>query len=234
MNKRWNWANSAVALVSCAAFGCSTTATIMRTHGPPIEASIEGGSPSSIVLEGGAVVPRREIAEVDHPGNVHAVVGGVILGYGLLNIAAAASTCGDSSEFPSQGEQNAFCVGMVTPALLGLGMTIWGLVVNSDSKSALNDTSRSLAEPSVAPNGPYAPYAPGQARPAPAQPAPAWPAPAPVAPQPSSSAPPPPPGSSVAPAPSVTPPPASAAPAPSAAPPPSAAPAPAPAPAPSF
>jgi hypothetical protein len=124
MNKRWNWANGAVALVSCAAFGCSTTATIARTNGPPIEASIEGGSPSSIVLEGGAIVSRNEITEVDHPGNVHAVVGGVILGYGLLNIAAGASTCGDSGEFPSKGEQNAFCVGMVTPALLGLGMTI--------------------------------------------------------------------------------------------------------------
>jgi hypothetical protein len=144
MKTRWNWANSAVALVSCAAFGCSTTATITRISGPPIEASIEGGSPSSIVLEGGAVVSRNDIRDVDHPGNVHAVVGGVILGYGLLNIAAAASTCGDSGEFVSKGEQNAFCVGMVTPALVGLGMTIWGLVVNSESKSALNDTSRSL------------------------------------------------------------------------------------------
>ncbi len=149
------------------------------------------------------------------------------LGYGLLNIASAASTCGDNGEFPSKGEQNAFCVGMVTPALLGLGMTIWGLVVNSGSKSALSDTSRSLAEPAVGPNGPYAPYAPyspGQARPGPVQPPPAWSAPAPVAPPPASSAAPPPPSSSVAPAPSVAPPPApSAAPAPNAAPSPSAA-----------
>jgi hypothetical protein len=225
MNRRWFRANSAVALLACAALGCSTTATIMRTSGPPIEASIEGGSPSSIVLEGGAVVPRSEVVEVDHPGNVHAVVGGVVLGYGLLNIAAGSATCGDSGKFSSKGEQNGYCIGMVTPALVGVGMLIWGLVVHSGSKSALNDTSHALAEPEVAPNGPYAPFAPGQAPPPPAQPPLA--SPPPVAPAPASTpsvapAPatqpavaPPPPSSSFAPVPSAAPPAPPVAPAPS-------------------
>jgi hypothetical protein len=142
--------------------GCSTTATISRNSGADIEGSIRGGTPHSVLVDsessGQYSIPRSDIREIDHPGNVHAVVGGVLLGYGVLNIALGLETCQNEAEFSSQAQQNAFCVGMVTPAVLGAGMLLWGLIVNGNSKSAANDTS--AAEPYVPPQPAYPAYAP--------------------------------------------------------------------------
>lgn len=192
--------------------GCSTTATIVRVNGAPIEASIVGGSPTALVVEANGqrnVIPRHEISEIDHPGNVHAVTGGVLSGYGVLNIAAGYERCSEGTGLDSDGERNAFCAGMVTPLAVGLGMLIWGLVVNGGSKSAANDQSMIVETPPGPPPGvwpsPYAapppaaavtaPVAPPAAvtpatppssyeapTPAPAAPAPAAPASAPAPP----------------------------------------------------
>ncbi|HEX5098371.1 MAG TPA: hypothetical protein VFV94_02680 [Polyangiaceae bacterium] len=174
--------------------GCSTTSTISRLRGPDVEGDIVGGSPDEIFVEndnGGTFALRRDdISEIDYPGNVHAVVGGVVLGYGVLNIAAGMSECSKTSD-----NQAATCTGVFLPAAIGTAMMIWGIVVNQQQKSAAADTSTERADSSY-PRGTSGHRAPTEA---PEQPPPP-PPPPPVA----ASAEPPPPPASAAPAPSET------------------------------
>ena len=125
---------------------CSTTTTIYRNSGPPIEASVVGGTPTSIVVEsdnGQDEVLRSDVYEYDYPGNVHAEFGGFLLGYGLLNIAVGLPKC---DEQPSD-QQAAFCTGVFLPAVLGAGMLVWGVVVNRSAKTAVLDQSRTSRLP---------------------------------------------------------------------------------------
>lgn len=209
--------------------GCSTTSTISRLRGPDVEGDIIGGSPDEIfvVNDNGRTfaIARDDISEIDYPGNVHAVVGGVVLGYGVLNIAAGMSECSKTSD-----NQAATCTGVFLPAAIGTAMMIWGIVVNQGQKSAAADTSTERADSSY-PRGTSGHRAPTEA---PEQPPP----PPPPPPVGASAEPPPPPPASAAPAPSETtspPPPAPPPAAPPPAPPPpkptAAAPAPSPPPA---
>ena len=70
--------------------GCETTATIRRPDGPPFEAEIDYSTESELVLRGadGSSIPlgQYQVSEVDHPGNVLAVVGGFYLGVGGLSL----------------------------------------------------------------------------------------------------------------------------------------------------
>jgi hypothetical protein len=161
-------------IATCLTFvmGCSTTATVSRRSGPPIEGQIKGGSPNTIAVDTGGgevVVPRSDITEVDHPGNVHTLIGGLLLGYGVLNIAVGAPEC----ENRPKDERTAYCIGVFTPAVLGASIMIWGLVTNGGSKSGANDISRH-DPPFPPPN--TSPYVPGYA-------IPSW-HPQPVAPPP--------------------------------------------------
>ena len=143
---------------------CSTTTTIYRNSGAPLEATVVGGTPTSIVLESGNgqdEVLRSDVYEYDYPGNVHANIGGVVLGYGLLNIAVGLSQC---DEQPSD-RQAAFCAGVFLPAVLGAGMLVWGLVVNRSARTAVADRSGISALPEPKPF-------PRRARPLDARPAP--------------------------------------------------------------
>jgi hypothetical protein len=111
---------------------CSTTATISRTRGRPIDARIVGADRDSVYVRGyrGALpIPHSEISDIDHPGDTAMAFGSVIAGYGVFNIAVGAPRCED--------EGAAFCTGVFTPAVLGLGMLLWGAVVHSESVEAL-------------------------------------------------------------------------------------------------
>ena len=116
--------------------GCSTTATITRTTGKPIEGRINRSDAEFLYveLEGGeeGAVPRASVTDIDHPGNATAVLGGLLGAYGVLNIAAGAETCGESEGAVGV----AFCTGMVLPAAFGAGMLIWGLTKWGASTSA--------------------------------------------------------------------------------------------------
>jgi hypothetical protein len=121
--------------------GCSTSATITRRYGNPFDAQIISSDENSVYVEtsrGKQTIAREEIADVDHPGNVAAVIGAVVTGYGLLNIAEGAPLC------DQQGP--AFCVGVVTPALIGGSIMIWGLATYAGSTQALQKTEQKTAK----------------------------------------------------------------------------------------
>lgn len=122
-------------------FGCSTTSTIARVNGPPIEGNIVGGSPETIFVRSDDdrefEVKRDDISSIDYPGNVHAAIGGGVLGYGALNIAVGMPKCSEQTDGKA-----AYCTGVFLPAAIGLGMIIWGLVVHHGQVAAAEDTSR--------------------------------------------------------------------------------------------
>ena len=202
--------------------GCSTTSTVSRISGPSVEGDIVGGSPDEIFVSNNAggdfAIPRSDISEIDYPGNVHTLVGGIVAGYGVLNIVAGLDNC--QHEHDNQG---AVCTGVFLPAAIGVAMMTWGIIVNQGQKAAAADTSRPSAGAAAQPDGgQYPAWASGhRVAPPPQQPPPPG-KPSDASPP----APPPPPGASgTAPAPSeplppLPPPPAAAPPPPAAAPPP--------------
>jgi hypothetical protein len=187
-----------VVLVLSGSLACSTTATVVRTDGTRLEGTIEGGGPDHITLRpklsGNQQIPRRQIKDIDHPGNVHAIIGGVVIGYGAAVVAGNWDEC-------REREEVAMCGGMFLPAAVGVGMLIWGLGTWLGSSKAADDTSAPrLAEPPPLKPVPTLPPAPppppsASAPPPPVEPPlpaapPAPPAPTETAPAPSS----PPPG----------------------------------------
>jgi len=122
------------------ALACSTTSTIYRVKGIPLEVDVLGGSPTTIfVSEKGQEyeIPREDIASIDYPGNVHTAAGAVLAGYGVLNIAVGLPKCAEP------GENNAaFCAGVFLPAIVGVAIMVWGLVVNQEQTDAVQDHSR--------------------------------------------------------------------------------------------
>ena len=97
--------------------GCSTTSTVSRISGPSVEGDIVGGSPDEIFVSNNAggdfAIPRSDISEIDYPGNVHTLVGGIVAGYGVLNIVAGLDNC--QHEHDNQG---AVCTGVFLPAAI--------------------------------------------------------------------------------------------------------------------
>jgi hypothetical protein len=139
--------------VCSALSACSTSATITRNDGMSVEGWIQGGTPDTIVVEPRIgerrEIRRSEIAEIDHPGNVHILVGGITLGYGGLIAAAGAAQC---------GEDSVDCGALFIPALVGAGIMAWGLVTWTGSKDAA--AGQSLRRPPVKERPPSKPRPP--------------------------------------------------------------------------
>lgn len=137
--------------------GCSTTATLSRTTGKPIEGRINRSDAQYLYveLEEGeeGAIPRASVNDIDHPGNATAVLGGLLGAYGVLNIAAGAETCGESEGAVGV----AFCTGMVLPAAFGAGMLIWGLTTWGRSTSAAENApvKHTGVVPSPRPTSPF-------------------------------------------------------------------------------
>ncbi len=112
--------------------GCSTTATISRINGKQLEAEIQYSEGDNLVVQTSSGhklrIPRSEVSDIDHPGNVTAVLGAVLSAYGMVNIAAGASTC--------DAVGGAFCVGMIAPAAIGVPMLVWGFMTWGKSTDA--------------------------------------------------------------------------------------------------
>jgi len=121
-----------VASFACALGGCSTNALIRDgqwEHDVPIMRS----TPTEIIVrtnDGERAIPRAEIRDIDHPGNVLALAGLPILALGVANLAGAWS-CADGD-----GASNGWCVGtglgFLTASIGGL-MTAFGLAIWSRS-----------------------------------------------------------------------------------------------------
>jgi hypothetical protein len=118
-----------VGLAGLALVGCSTNALIRDSrfeHDAPILRS----TPSEIIVrtnEGERAIPRAEIRDIDHPGNVLALAGVPILTLGLANLAGAWS-CAD------RGPTDSFCFGTgagfltasIGALMVAFGAVIWG------------------------------------------------------------------------------------------------------------
>jgi hypothetical protein len=114
--------------------GCSTSATITRRFGSPRDAKIVGSDSENVYVEtlgGRDAIPRSEITDIDHPGNVAAVIGGIVAAYGAANIAVGVPQC------EKQGA--AFCTGVFIPAVVGVSVMTWGLGTYGSSVSAVSD-----------------------------------------------------------------------------------------------
>jgi hypothetical protein len=128
--------NTKLVVIICAAgtAACSSTASIRRHNGMQEEATVVGRTRAVLVVQNGEIerrIPNHTVAEIDHPGNVHALVGTLLLAYGVLNIAAGTPRC--------EQEGPAFCVGVFAPAAVGASMAVWGLTVWSRSRRAAAD-----------------------------------------------------------------------------------------------
>jgi hypothetical protein len=116
--------------------GCGTSATITRANAPAIDGKIIGGDSSDVYIETRSgvsdTVPRSEITDIDHPGNVAATIGALVTAYGGANIAVGLPQC------DKQG--SAYCAGVFMPIGIGLPVMIWGIATYAGSVSALGNS----------------------------------------------------------------------------------------------
>ena len=148
---------------------CGNTATLSHRGGLVHEGKITAGSPDSIVFESDAGLsyasPRAEVHEIDHPGNVAATLGGIVLGHGLLSIGVAMDECRNDERFTDEGEQAGFCTGIFAPAVVGLGLLVYGVFTYSRSKAAAEDTSFPASSAAALPRPPGYDYPPSPYQP---------------------------------------------------------------------
>ena len=80
-------------------------------------------------------VRTAEIKDIDHPGNIHAIVGGAI---GTLGIVATVLGLPECRERASAGDGAAapICGGIFVPLVLGVGMGLYGLITWASSRYA--------------------------------------------------------------------------------------------------
>ena len=125
-----------VSLAMVVATGCSTSATVVRSpqNGGPLDAYVIGGNPANVLVavpDGPVSIPRSHIDHIDHPGNVHMVIGAALSLAALLGLTTGFLQCDPGP--------NAFCVGPVGDAVvltIGLGLTTWGVMVWGRSVTA--------------------------------------------------------------------------------------------------
>jgi hypothetical protein len=120
--------------------GCSTTATIHRSDGYMLEGRIKGGTPSSIIVDPRIgerqEIPRSQVVDIDHPGNVHALIGGIVFGIGGIS---AGTTCSDIND--NAYDRGSDCFYGVSMAIAGAAILGWGLYNWFGSTDAAGDIS---------------------------------------------------------------------------------------------
>ncbi len=116
--------------------GCGSSALLSMKRGVLVDGRITGGDSDSVFVESASqegtshlAVPRAEITDIDHPGNVAATLGGILSAYGTANAAVGAPGC-------DQRGGGAFCVGVFLPLAIGIPVFIYGLVTWQRSRSA--------------------------------------------------------------------------------------------------
>jgi hypothetical protein len=133
-----------IALTILFAPGCGTEAVIRKTNGADLVAKIKSGTKDSVLIQthdGVKAIPRSEITDIDHPGNVAATIGTILLVYGALNIAVGLPEC------EKQGD--AFCVGVFTPLAVAVPLSIYGYWVWGSSRGAVTETKGTIIGPTV-------------------------------------------------------------------------------------
>lgn len=110
---------------------CATTATVSTTHGV-YEGQIVSSNRRELTLHLGdetrdVKIAREDVGDIDHPGNVLAVIGGLVTAGGLADLLLFSPLCDVGA---------GYCVGLATPIGVGLAMLIGGLMTWSASKAA--------------------------------------------------------------------------------------------------
>jgi hypothetical protein len=117
--------------VAAFVMGCGTTATVSRIGAPAVNGTIVSSDARAIYVETqGETFPvdRQSISDIDHPGNVAAVIGGIVSAYGVANIAIGAPDCDRGGA--------AYCTGVFLPAAIGVPILAYGLVTWAGSRAA--------------------------------------------------------------------------------------------------
>lgn len=126
--------------------GCSTTAKVSLVDGRRFDARIQRSDKEHVVVETKAgwlvPIPRSEIADIDHPGNVAAVAGLLVSAYGALAVAKGVGNCDKNPLGPEVG-----CASAFFPATVGVSMLIWGLTIWTGSTHAAASSESSGAVP---------------------------------------------------------------------------------------
>jgi hypothetical protein len=171
-------------VVSLSLAACSTTSTIHRAYGPAYEAEIVDSDANRLRVLGddGRIheVPREEVTDIDHPGNVLFTVGAVLVGVAAIVAFSTPDGSNLSQQQQEHDRETATAVSLVY-GVPGLAMLIAGGVpyFSSRSKASAFETGRAptLSRPpqvrSLPPPAPPRLLAPAPPAPAPAQPAPA-------------------------------------------------------------
>lgn len=135
-------------LLCCA--GCSTTATIVTRDGID-EARIVGGDQHHLVLENDIgyqrVVRRTSVKDIDHPGNVHALLGGIGTAVMGLEMGFFGAFCGRAS--PGMGGCTEMLVAFGALGAAALGEFVWGLWTWLNSTRMVSESVNSPPLPGV-------------------------------------------------------------------------------------
>lgn len=117
---------------------CSRMATIHKKDGTVVEAMVVSSDASMIYLAGHEPVSRDSVRDIDHPGDVHAIIGTFLAVLGSASGIAMVFTMG---EYGGYGAAPILGVGVP-----GAIVAIWGWYTWA--------TSRSSAAPPEKPAGP--------------------------------------------------------------------------------
>jgi len=125
--------------------GCSTSAAIERRSGPPIVGRIDYSDADRLYVSGDDdqryAIDRWDVVDIDHPGKIGRVVGGITTGVGGFFLALAPFARDCSSRDPNSGPDcwnlraMAITVG-IGYALVGLPILVRNVVVLSRSRAA--------------------------------------------------------------------------------------------------
>ena len=125
---------------------CSKTATIQRANKPPIEAVIERSDESYLFVElplvgGSEPIARAEVIDIDHPGNVHLLVGSIFTGISVMMGALGIYALLDDDPFLEVvGVQ--FSFNAVVYGAIGVPLGVWGYKTWSRSKRNAASSTR--------------------------------------------------------------------------------------------
>ena len=134
--------NLLVKLITCSllvtlVFSCSTTAKIQTNTRLEYRGTIIGSDEENVYIAtqyATTAVKKTEIKKIVHPGLGRSIVGGIVGGYGVLNIVVGVPKI---SEQPIE-TQAPFAIGVFLPAGIGIPLIITGYRLYADSKAALN------------------------------------------------------------------------------------------------
>ena len=145
----------ALFLVAALVEGCSTSAAIERRNGPTVIGRIDHSDANRLYVTGDDdqryAIERADVVDIDHPGKIGRVVGGITTGVGGFFLALAPFATDCSSRAPGAGPD---CWNLRAMALtIGIGYLLVGVPILVRNIAVLS-RSRAAAEPVGSPPPP--------------------------------------------------------------------------------